>query len=94
MSIINSLSNILNKSEALKQPNIQIIDNYNLYTLIMYDPDAKYIHWLVVNKNNNNGDTLIEYTGPNPPKGYHHYQFILYKQNQRIKISQINLSQN
>lgn len=87
--IINPLSNVISKNEMTKLPNIQVMHNLYinkpnaLYTLVMYDTDAKYIHWLVINKNEDTGNTIIEYTGPNPPKGYHHYEFLLYEQTGR-----------
>lgn len=86
--IINRLSNVISKNEMTKLPNIQVMHNLYirpnaLYTLVMYDTDAKYIHWLVINKNEDTENTIIEYNGPNPPKGYHHYEFLLYEQNGR-----------
>ena len=36
------LPKILNKTQAIHPPSIQIMHNHNLYTLIMYDLDAKY----------------------------------------------------
>jgi hypothetical protein len=84
--IIRPLSNIISKNEMTKLPNIQVMHNLYikpnaLYTLVMYDTDAKYIHWLVINKDKGPGNTIIDYIGPNPPKGYHHYEFLLYEQN-------------
>ena len=47
------------------------------------------MHWLVTNiseNNINNGNTLLSYKGPAPPKntGKHKYIFELYEQNQII----------
>jgi hypothetical protein len=87
--IVHPLSNIISKNEMTKLPNIQVMHNLYinkpnaLYTLIMYDTDAKYIHWLVINKDEEIGNTIIEYIDPNPPKGYHHYEFLLYEQKGR-----------
>lgn len=90
----------MNKFNAIQPPSIEIINDHNFYMLIMYDSDAKYIHWIVINKqkyskNGMNGETLIEYVGPNPPKGLHHYEFLLYEQNEKKdieieKMKQIN----
>ena len=93
--MIIPISNVISKTEMIETPNIQVMHNLYinpnaLYTLIMYDTDAKYIHWLVINKNQNGGDTIIKYIGPNPPKGYHHYEFLLYEQYGKRHIDNIN----
>jgi phosphatidylethanolamine-binding protein (PEBP) family uncharacterized protein len=81
----------LKVTETQVQPKIKLNMNSNdLYTLIMYDPDAvngTYIHWLCVNITNNDiktGNIIIPYKGPAPPigSGKHRYIFSLYKQNQ------------
>jgi phosphatidylethanolamine-binding protein (PEBP) family uncharacterized protein len=66
-------------------------DVNNLYTLIMHDPDApagNHLHWVVINipgNDINKGTTLLEYTGPAPPKGSgtHKYIFLLIEQREK-----------
>lgn len=80
----------LKVSQTQSEPKIQlnIIPN-ELYTLILYDPDAvggTHIHWTIINITNNDiktGNIIIPYKGPSPPpkSGKHHYIFSLYKQN-------------
>jgi len=79
----------------IKWPNINEGD---LYTLIMLDPDApsRYkpnrkggLHWLVVNIPGNNmeqGIHLASYNGAGPPEnsGLHRYVFAIYKQGGKI----------
>lgn len=81
----------LSVTETQIQPKIKLNTNSNdLYTLIMYDPDAvsgTYIHWANVNITNNDiktGNIIIPYKGPAPPPntGKHRYIFTLYKQNE------------
>ncbi len=58
----------------------------------MFDPDAvggNKIHWLIVNITNNDistGNTIVNYKGPNPPKGSgkHHYVYSLFRQHKLI----------
>ena len=75
------------------EPKIEYDPKPNtLYTLIMHDPDApvgNLLHWIVVNIDGNsinNGDTLLEYKGPAPPKGSgsHRYMFLLLEQPEKI----------
>lgn len=72
--------------------------NNELYTLMMFDPDApsrheptisEVRHWLVVNISGNavnNGQTIVEYIGSGAPKGtgLHRYIFLVYRQNGEI----------
>lgn len=59
-----------------------------LYTLVMSDPDApakSWLHWLITNipgESNDitQGQTIMTYSGPNPPSGIHRYIFTLYQQ--------------
>lgn len=84
--------------ESTYKPIIILNKNLNkIYTLLMFDPEAiggNKIHWLIINIRNNNiveGDSLIDYTGPKPPKGTgkHHYTFVLFKQTDFIEITNI-----
>lgn len=87
--------------ETQTEPQIIFHDNKNnIYTLIMYDPDAingTYIHWIVSDiKENNikNGKVLIPYKGPAPPPktGKHRYIFELYLQGNNLNISERSIS--
>jgi phosphatidylethanolamine-binding protein (PEBP) family uncharacterized protein len=83
----------LTPKETHTKPKIQYKSSANtFYSLIMHDPDAvggNLIHWLIVNisgNNVNNGDEILEYKGPAPPKGSgtHKYIILFLKQNDRI----------
>jgi phosphatidylethanolamine-binding protein (PEBP) family uncharacterized protein len=82
----------LTPNETKMQPIIEYnFENNKLYTLLMYDPDTPhgdYIHWTIVNIKNNikNGNTLISYKGPSPPKntGIHRYIFLLFEQDKLL----------
>ena len=84
----------LKPSETQIQP--KIIYNFNennLYTLILYDPDAvngTHIHWLVTNIKNNikNSKILLPYQGPDPPPktGKHRYIYELYRQPEMLNV--------
>jgi phosphatidylethanolamine-binding protein (PEBP) family uncharacterized protein len=84
----------LKPSETQVEPKIKydFISN-NLYTLILYDPDAvngTHVHWIATNiKNNiNNSKALLPYQGPAPPAktGKHRYMFELYKQSEILNV--------
>lgn len=66
------------------------------YTIIMIDPDApspknpiyKYhLHWLIVNNN----ETVVEYSGPQPPlnSGTHRYYTCIFEQEDELSLSQL-----
>jgi phosphatidylethanolamine-binding protein (PEBP) family uncharacterized protein len=84
----------LKPSETQIKPKIKFnFKSNNLYTLIMYDPDAvngTHIHWLVTNisDNINNGKILLAYQGPAPPAktGKHRYIFEIYKQSEMLNV--------
>jgi phosphatidylethanolamine-binding protein (PEBP) family uncharacterized protein len=80
-------------TETQKQPDIKIHKNNNnydnnIYTIIMYDPDAingTYIHWIITNILRNDlktGNVILNYKGPSPPPktGKHRYIFELYNE--------------
>lgn len=80
--------------EASIKPTVTLKNKKNnIYTLLMFDPDAvggNKIHWLIVNITQNDiisGNVLIEYKGPAPPKGSgkHRYVFLLAKQKELIQ---------
>lgn len=66
-----------------------------LFTLVLYDPDAPvgtYLHWLMVNIQGNSletGHELVSYMPPAPPAGTgaHRYFLVLLKQAGRIEVS-------
>jgi len=84
----------LKPSETQVEPKIKYDFNpNNLYTLVLYDPDAvngTHVHWIVTNiKNNiNNSKALLPYQGPAPPAktGKHRYIFELYKQSEMLNV--------
>jgi len=95
----------LTPRETQIKPKIECETNPNtLYTLIMHDPNAvggNLIHWLIVNISGNNiknGDEILEYKGPAPPKGsgIHRYIILFLKQNDRInsEIDKREMSMN
>ena len=84
----------LKPGETQIEPKIKYnFNENNLYTLIMYDPDAvngTHIHWLVTNIKNNikNSKILLPYNGPAPPPktGKHRYIFELYRQPEMLNV--------
>lgn len=95
-TIVN-YGNILPLDVSTYKPTV----SYNLkpntyYTLLMIDPDApsadnpifsNWLHWLVgnISVSNNNGDTILQYHPPTPPKGSgpHRYILLLFRHNKR-----------
>jgi phosphatidylethanolamine-binding protein (PEBP) family uncharacterized protein len=80
---------MLSKKNTVNSPAIQFAgDTGKLYTVLMSDPDApakSWLHWLITNipgESNDilQGETVMEYAGPNPPSGIHRYVFTLYEQ--------------
>ena len=65
------------------------------YVLIMWDPDApqsSWVHWIVLYKKNKNKlekTDILEYQGPNPPSGTHHYFFSLYLKPNQLSLQAI-----
>ncbi|XP_070548420.1 protein D3-like [Ptychodera flava] len=80
------------------------VKSSRLYTLLMTDiwpiekiPEDPFHHWLVVNIPGceiEKGDTLIDYLGIAPVKGYgyHRYVFLVYEQSERIKHNEEYIS--
>nr|UUW44839.1 flowering locus T/terminal flower 1_2 [Equisetum bogotense] len=81
----------------LERPRVQVggttSSPYNLYTMVMIDPDApspsepsmrEWIHWIVSDipdgGNATSGQEILAYDPPQPTIGIHRYAFILYKQ--------------
>lgn len=85
--------NLRPRQNTLTQPTISYNSSQNeLYTLVIYDPDAphpSYLHWLVVNIPEDkiqDGTTIMEYEPPNPPSGQHKYYVNLYKQISALQV--------
>ena len=84
----------LKPSETQIEPKIKYdFNSNNLYTLILYDPDAvngTHVHWITTNIKNNitNSKALLPYQGPAPPAktGKHRYIFELYKQSEMLNV--------
>lgn len=92
-------NDFLKVSETQVEPELKInLNPSNLYTLVLYDPDAvggTHIHWVITNITNNNiktGNIIIPYKGPAPPpkSGKHRYIFNLYKQDRENNSEEIN----
>lgn len=90
---------ILKVFESQLEPTIKLnVNPNNLYTLILFDPDAlgkTYIHWAKINITNNDintGNIIIPYKGPSPPpkSGKHRYIFLLFKQDRENFAEPIN----
>lgn len=90
-----SYSETATKEEIASKPVVNFQKNSNkLYTVIMVDPDAPspknpinryFLHWLVVNISSNfEGETINEYTAPNPPEGKHRYYTCILEQENEI----------
>ncbi|XP_050302301.1 39S ribosomal protein L38, mitochondrial [Anthonomus grandis grandis] len=93
--------NVLKPEDANQKPQVgfNCEDKDTLWTLVMTNPDGhfvdndkEYVHWFVGNIPGNkieNGETIIEYLQPFPPKGtgYHRFIFILYKQDKKLDFS-------
>jgi phosphatidylethanolamine-binding protein (PEBP) family uncharacterized protein len=69
-----------------------------LYTIITVDPDAPdcknpiykyYLHWLKINVNSSNPQTLVKYMHPDPPIGVHRYYFLICEHTEPIKVTNI-----
>lgn len=85
----NANGKTLSKRNTANQPEILFSGEPTvLYTLLMSDPDApakSWLHWLLTNipgegNDVGQGQTVMNYSGPNPPSGTHRYIFTLYQQ--------------
>ena len=71
-----------NRNSTSHVPTVSL-QNLNLSTFLMYDPDAvvpEWLHYLVINIPNGDiskGEVIISYEGPSPPPntGIHRYIF-------------------
>ncbi len=85
----NANGKTLSKKNTANEPVIHFAgEEQKLYTLLMSDPDASaksWLHWLITNipgesKDITQGQTVMPYSGPNPPSDTHRYIFTLYQQ--------------
>jgi len=91
----------LKKNATSERPQIKFeAIKDKLLTFVMLDPDApsrdnptdrSWLHWLVVNVNENGIDhanTMMEYNGPDPPdgSGQHRYVFMTLQQKDKIDM--------
>lgn len=81
------------RANTLAAPNVKYTaDENDLYTLIIWDPDApnpSFLHWLVVNIPEDqvqNGEVIVDYQPPTPPSGTHRYYVGLYKQPMTLNL--------
>lgn len=89
------LSKELTQSEPIvKFPSTNI---NKLYTFVMWDPDVPpqaqpgFAHWIATNLKSSNDiqqNQLLDYKGPSPPSGTHHYFFGLFEQERTISPRQ------
>ncbi|KAL1518207.1 hypothetical protein ABEB36_001868 [Hypothenemus hampei] len=92
--------NFLRPDDAQTKPQVTFdSDKDSLWSLVLTNPDGhftdnekEYVHWFVANIPGNtvaNGETIVEYLQPFPPKGtgYHRFVFILYKQEKKLDLS-------
>jgi phosphatidylethanolamine-binding protein (PEBP) family uncharacterized protein len=80
------------------KPSVKFPTTGKLYTLVMWDPDVpeqsqpSFVHWIATNLEGPNDimdNQLLEYVGPNPPKGKaHRYFFSLFEQQGHIRPQQ------
>lgn len=90
--IANNSAQLQADTQVLPQVT-SYVNPRELYTLIMYDPDAPvgtYLHWWIANIrptgrtlqigpiNNASYDTITEYMGPAPPKGSGRHRYIFH----------------
>jgi phosphatidylethanolamine-binding protein (PEBP) family uncharacterized protein len=83
--------NYISKQQSSKMPEIILdLQAKKLYTVLLMDPDAvggNKIHFLLLNYSlNNQGNIILPYVGPNPPRGsgVHRYYFLLIQQESLI----------
>ncbi|XP_014771394.1 phosphatidylethanolamine-binding protein 4 isoform X1 [Octopus bimaculoides] len=99
LKLYSSCGATLEKVETQKAPTVAYPKveegSYNLFILIMVDPDASpnpnlyWLHWLKTNisyadvKDGIDAESTDQmvYRGPSPPSGIHRYQFFLYGEN-------------
>jgi phosphatidylethanolamine-binding protein (PEBP) family uncharacterized protein len=71
---------LLTKTESRLQPTVSW-DSPEPLTLICWDPDASWLHWLVTDARGDpaSGKTVVPWAPPTPPSGTHRYMFGLFR---------------
>ncbi|KAH0555160.1 protein D2-like [Cotesia glomerata] len=103
-----SLGEKLTPTEAKDPPEIHYKhEEGTFYTLIMSDPDIpsrsnptmpEFFHWTVVNipeDKISQGEVVVGYLGPGPPKdsGFHRYILVVYKQPKKLTFDEQRISE-
>lgn len=85
ISNIKATGQLVNKQKTIDTPIIKWpTEQGRLYTLICADPDAvakSWLHWLVINCDNQgpeSGTELVKWSPPAPNSGTHRYFFCLF----------------
>ena len=71
---------LLSMYQTRAQPTVSW-DSPEPLTLICWDPDASWLHWLVTDARGNpaSGTTVVPWAPPTPPSGTHRYIFGLFR---------------
>jgi hypothetical protein len=71
---------LLTKAQTRAQPTVSW-DSSEPLTLICWDPDASWLHWLVTGARGSpaSGTTVVPWAPPTPPSGTHRYIFGLFR---------------
>ena len=84
--------NTLSKTESRSEPHVVWTPppKGTMYTFLCWDPDASYLHWLVVNATGNgpeSGTTITGWEPPTPPSGQHRYIFEVFQQATKLNLT-------
>jgi hypothetical protein len=80
---------ILSKINSRSQPQVEWTPppKGTMYTFLCWDPDASWLHWLIVNATGNgpdSGTSAMSWAPPTPPSGQHRYIFEVFQQAGKI----------